>query len=104
MGVADHIRASVWYEDNGLEIEAFHHAAAAGEVDHAVRLIEGKGMPLYVRGALVPVLNWLESLPKTELDKRPALWLMYARALTTAGQTSGVEEKLQAAETALQGA
>jgi LuxR family maltose regulon positive regulatory protein len=30
--------------------------------------------------------------------------LTYARALTTAGQTSGVEEKLQAAETALQNA
>jgi LuxR family maltose regulon positive regulatory protein len=99
-----HIRASRWYEENGYEAEAFHHAAAAGEVDRAARLIEGKGVPLYHRGALVPVLNWLESLPKTELDKRPALWLMYARALTTAGQTSGVEEKLQAAETALQGA
>jgi len=99
-----HIRASRWYEENGYEAEAFHHAAAAGKVDRAARLVEGKGVPLYVRGALVPILNWLESLPKTELDKRPALWLMYARALTTAGQASGVEEKLQAAETALQGA
>ncbi len=99
-----HSRASRWYEEHGYEAEAFHHAAAAGEVDRAVRLIEGKGVPLYVRGALVPVLNWLESLPKAELDRRPALWLMYARALTTAGQTSGVEGKLLAAETALQGA
>ncbi|MHC1770171.1 MAG: LuxR C-terminal-related transcriptional regulator [Flexilinea sp.] len=98
-----HRRASQWYEDHGLKIEAFQHAAAAGEVDHAVRLIEGKGIPLYHRGALVPILNWLESLPKTELDKRPALWLMYARVLTSSGRASGVEEKLQAAETALQG-
>jgi LuxR family maltose regulon positive regulatory protein len=99
-----HIRASRWCEGHGLEIEAFQHAAAAGEVERAERLIEGKGIPLYHRGALVPILNWLESLPKTELDKRPALWLMYARALTSSGQASGVEEKLQAAETALQGA
>jgi LuxR family maltose regulon positive regulatory protein len=99
-----HIRASQWYEDHGLEIEAFQHAAAANDVERAERLMEGKGIPLYVRGALVPVLNWLASLSKTELDKRPALWLMYARALTTAGQASGVEEKLQAAEIALQGA
>jgi LuxR family maltose regulon positive regulatory protein len=105
MDVAElHSRASQWYEDHNLEIEAFQHAAAAGEVDRAVRLIEGKGIPLYHRGALVPILNWLESLPKTELDKRPALWLMYARSLTSSGQASGVEEKLQAAETALQGA
>jgi LuxR family maltose regulon positive regulatory protein len=98
-----HIRASQWYEDHNLDIEAFQHAAAAGEVDHAMRLIEGKGIPLYHRGALFPILNWLESLPKTELDKRPVLWLIYARALTSSGQASGVEEKLQAAETAMQG-
>ena len=99
-----HMRASQWHENHNLDIDAFQHAAAAGEVDHALRLIEGKGIPLYHRGALVPILNWLESLPKTELDKRPALWLIYARALTSSGQTRGVEEKLQAAETALQGA
>jgi len=105
MGVAElHSRASLWFEDHGLDIEAFQHAAAAGEIDRAVRLIEGKGIPLYHRGALVPLLNWLESLPKPELDKRPALWLMYARVLTSSGQASGVEEKLQGAETALQGA
>ncbi|GAP13581.1 ATP-dependent transcriptional regulator [Longilinea arvoryzae] len=105
MNVAElHSRASQWYEDHDLDIEAFQHAAAAGEVDHAVRLIEGKGIPLYHRGALVPILDWLESLPKPELDKRPALWLMYARVLTSSGQASGVEEKLQAAETALKDA
>src|SRR6266487_4135523 len=42
-----HSRASVWYEDHGLEIEAFHHAAAAHDVARAERLIEGEGMPLH---------------------------------------------------------
>ena len=58
-----HRRASQWYEDNGLEIEAFQHAAAANDVARAERLIEGAGMPLYFRGAGTLVLNWLESLP-----------------------------------------
>src|SRR6266487_162227 len=63
-GVAElHRRASQWYEDNGLEIEAFHHAVAANDVERAERLIEGKGMPLQFRGAMISVLNWLESLP-----------------------------------------
>ncbi len=97
-----HIRASRWYENGGYEAEAFHHAAAAGELDRALRLVEGKGLPLYVRGALVPVLKWLESLPEREFDKRPVLWVIYARALTAAGQPRSVEEKLQAAESALQ--
>lgn len=99
-----HIRASEWNEDNGLEFDAFHHAAAANDVERTSRLIQGKGMPLHVRGALVPVLNWLESLPTTVLDERPILWVMYAGALTTAGQTADVEQKLKAAEAALQGA
>lgn len=99
-----HMRASKWYEDNGMEIEAFHHAVAANDIDRAARLVEGKGMPLQFRGAVFPVLNWLKSLPKSILDARPTLWVMYASALSMSGQLGGVEEKLQAAESALQGA
>src|SRR5207244_5517256 len=98
-----HRRASVWYEDHGLEIEAFHHAANANDVARAERLIEGEGMPLQFRGAGAPVLNWLESLPKTALDTRPSLWVTYASTLLFGGQHTAVEQKLQAAEAALQG-
>src|SRR5205823_9362022 len=28
-----HIRASQWYEDNGLKIEAFHHSVAANDIE-----------------------------------------------------------------------
>jgi len=60
-------------------------------------------MPLQFRGAMISVLNWLESLPTTILDARPSLWVTYASALTMTGQPiSNVEEKLQAAEAALQ--
>ncbi|HEX9384722.1 MAG TPA: tetratricopeptide repeat protein [Anaerolineales bacterium] len=99
-----HIRASLWYEDNGLDIEAFHHAAAANDIERAEHLIEGEGMPLQFRGAGAPILNWLESLPKTALDARPSLWVTYASALMMTGQITAVEQKLQAAEAALQAA
>jgi LuxR family maltose regulon positive regulatory protein len=99
-----HKRASLWYEDNGLEIEAFQHAVAANDFEDAARLVEGEGMPLHLRGALAPVLNWLESLPTTVLDARPSLWVMYGSALLLAGQLTSVEQKLQAAEAALGGA
>jgi LuxR family maltose regulon positive regulatory protein len=108
-GVAEyHIRASRWYEDNGLEIEAFQHAAAANDIDRAERIIQGKGIPLHFRGAVTAILAWLASLPKTVLDARPSLCVRYATLSLVAGQTTGVEEKLQWAEvalaTALQGA
>ncbi len=99
-----HRRASAWYEANGLAVEAFHHAVAANDTGRAARLVAGQGMPLYLQGAAAPVLDWLAALPQTELDAQPALWVMWASALTMTGaQSSMVEEKLAAAEAALSG-
>jgi LuxR family transcriptional regulator, maltose regulon positive regulatory protein len=99
-----HSRASAWYENNGLEVEAFQHAAAANDVERAERIIEGKGIPLNSRGTATSILGWLASLPATVLDARPSLWVRYARLLMVTGQRTGVEEKLLAAEIALQNA
>jgi LuxR family maltose regulon positive regulatory protein len=97
-----HRRAGAWYEDNGYELEAFQHAAAAGDVDSAARLIAGNGMPLHFRGLAFPVLRWLEGLPAATLDERPTLWVTYASAATILGQPGAtVEAKLEAAEAAL---
>jgi LuxR family transcriptional regulator, maltose regulon positive regulatory protein len=96
-----HTHASQWYEDQGLEVEAFHHAAAANDIDRAERLIEGRGLPLQFRGASAPILNWLKSLPKMTLDTRPSLWVTYASTLLFGGQHTAVEQTLQAAEVAL---
>ena len=98
----DHIRASEWYEINGLMLEAFRHAAAANDVERAERLIESKEMPLHLRGVATAVLDWLASLPPTVLDAKPWLRVRSATLALMAGQTTGVEEKLQAAERALQ--
>lgn len=97
-----HKRASLWYEAHRLDAEAFHHAVASQDVDHAARLVEGEGMPLPFRGVIMPVLHWLDSLPQHELDARPALWVIYASTLLFANRVMGVEEKLQSAEAALQ--
>ena len=98
-----HSRASEWYENNGLDIEAFQHAAAANDVARASRLIESQGVPLQHRGAVTPVLNWLSAQPAEVLDARPSLWVTYASALNLSGQPTEAEQKLQAAEAALLG-
>jgi len=95
-----HIRACKWYEDNGLEIEAFRHAVAANDIEHAERLIDGKGLHLPFLG-VTDMLDWLESLPPSVLDVRPSLWVRSALSSLFAGITTGVEEKLQAAEDSL---
>jgi LuxR family maltose regulon positive regulatory protein len=105
MGVAElHSRASQWYEDNGLETEAFHHAAAANDIERAERLIIGGGIPQHSRAAVIAEFDWLDSLPRTVLDVRPWLWVRSATVALNAGRTTGVEEKLQAAEEALKDA
>ena len=81
---------------------AFQHAAAANDVERAERLIAGDGIPRHFRGAVTAILDWLGSLPKAVLDARPTLWWRYASLLLVNGQMTGVEEKLQAAEAALQ--
>ncbi len=96
-----HLRASRWYGDSGLEVEAFRHAAAAGDLDLAGRLIDGRGMPLHFRGAMAPVLHWLASLPAAAMKSRASLWVAYASALMMSGSPGRVEAKLRAAETAL---
>lgn len=95
------IRASEWFERQGLEIEAFHYAAAAHDIERAERLVNGGGSPLYVRGGVVPVLSWLRALPASEMDARPSLWVMFATALAIVGHLSQVEPTVRAAEAAM---
>ncbi len=101
---AHHVRASQWLEDHGLMLEAFQHAIVANDVERAERLIESKAMPTHLRSTVNVILEWLAALPKSVLDARPLLWVRRATLALMAGQTAGVEEKLQAAEAALQDA
>ncbi len=97
-----HARASAWFEEQGLELEAFHHAVAANDIDRAERLIQGTGAALYVRGGATPVLDWLGSLPPSVLNARPSLWVMFANVLSIVGQITRIEEKLKSAELAIE--
>lgn len=99
---AHHRRAAAWYEAAGLELDAFHHATAAHDIDHAIRLAEGKEAPLHFRGALPSVQQWLQTLSPEQMDARPVLWVLYGSILTMTGQpTPDVEKALCAAEAAL---
>ncbi len=97
-----HQRASQWYEDNSLDMEAFQHAAAANDIERAERLIAAEGLPVYSLTAATAILDWLDSLPRTVLDAGPSLWVRSATLSLMSGRTTGVEKKLQAAERAMQ--
>ncbi len=96
-----HIRASMWFEHNELELEAFEHAAAANDIERAERLIEGKRVPLQFQGALLPIMRWLQALPTSVLNQHPSLWVTSASIWLATGQVNGIEQRLQAAEQAI---
>ncbi|MBI4670994.1 MAG: LuxR family transcriptional regulator, partial [Chloroflexi bacterium] len=103
-GVAEfHQHASAWYEKNDLMFEAFQHAAAANDVERAERLLESGRMPFHFPGAVRTILDWLSTLPQATLDAHPVLGVRSGSLLLVIGITTGVEEKLDAAENALQG-
>ncbi|MDH5655379.1 MAG: LuxR C-terminal-related transcriptional regulator [Spirochaetia bacterium] len=97
-----HIAASQWYETNGYELDAFFHAAESKDIPRAAKILAGGGIPLHLRGGLQLSLDWFASLSTDTLNQNPILWILYSGALTTAGKTTHLEEKLNAAESAVE--
>lgn len=98
-----HIRASIWYEKNGYEIDAFQHATIANDIDRAERLMDGEWMPLHLRGIVAPVFNWLNQLPTDVLNTRPLLRVTYASTLLVMGKENRAEQELETIEKILEG-
>lgn len=98
-----HARASLWFEKNDFIVEAFRHAAAAGDFARAEALVEDRRMPSHARGVMMEVIEWLTALPEPVKNARPSLWVKSATFALLAGLTKGVEERLKAAEMALRG-
>jgi LuxR family maltose regulon positive regulatory protein len=93
-----HLRASEWYEQNALGIEAVRHALSAGDHERAARLMEqGIGQTWY-RGEVVTLLGWLQRLPEEAMRRRPLLLVWYAATLMLVGRLDGVESLLKEAE------
>lgn len=97
-----HTRASQWYEANGDPLAAFQHAAAAGDVARALRLVAGDGIPLHFRGEPRPVLDWFATLPPAAFAAYPAARVLRASAwMITGTEIHRIEPALQAAEAQL---
>lgn len=97
-----HLAASHWFLQDGLEIEAFEHAAAAEDYELALRIIGSGIMPLQFRGGVFPIMSWLATLPPDVLNRYPELWVNWASSLLVVGRVDGVADKADAAERALQ--
>ena len=97
-----HCSAATWYAKRGLADDAIRHAAAAGEMTWAARLIEQHFDELfYLRGEGATVQRWLSALPDDLVRSRPRLLLAQAQlAAATGGRVEAAEQLLDAAERA----
>ena len=80
-----HLRASAWYEANGLLPEAVSHAFAADDVDRVATMLEGNALSLIGYKHLKTSLGWLEALPSEVVYARPWLCIAYAWTLAYTG-------------------
>ena len=75
-----HLRASAWFEREGLVVEAMDHALAASDFERAANLIERYYKETVWFGEFGLISKWLEALPKILVRTRPFLCLIYGSA------------------------
>jgi LuxR family transcriptional regulator, maltose regulon positive regulatory protein len=93
-----HRRASSWYEQQDLIVEAVHHALLSPEVESSIRLIEQHTHSLALRGQVQTALHWLHAFPDGLVRTHPHLCFSYALLLMFSGQLAEALLRLQDAE------
>jgi ATP/maltotriose-dependent transcriptional regulator MalT len=98
-----HRRASSWYEQHDMVIEAVQHALAAPDAEMAARLIEQHALSVAGRGQTQTVLGWLNALPDALVRACPSLCIAHAVLLMLFSQQGeAAEARLQEAERLIQ--
>ena len=98
-----HQRASAWYEQNGLQPDAIHHALAARDFEYAAGLIEKTYPAMDASFQSAAWLRWVRKLPDEVVRARPVLSFDYARALMDSGEFEAAMSWLQETEQRLEG-
>jgi LuxR family maltose regulon positive regulatory protein len=93
-----HRRASQWYQNEGWVDDAIHHALAAGDMEGAVRLVDGVAADFVVRRESYKLVKFVEQLPSDLCQGYPMLYLWHAWALFMIGQLDRVEPVLTGVE------
>ena len=92
-----HLRASRWYEAQGMLAEALDHALAAGEVERVAKIVSSNVLILTEGDGVRSILQNIDALPPGQLSAQP--WLGIARAWALgAGQVQNAHRILDAVE------
>jgi LuxR family maltose regulon positive regulatory protein len=93
-----HLRASHWYEANGMMDEAIEHALAGGDTTQAARLLCDSAEVYIFNAEIDKVIQWANRLPAEVRCKCPRLCIYHAWALQFEYQLEAAESALALAE------
>ena len=93
-----HLRAAAWHGQNGLILEAIHHASLASDDELVERLIEQHYLEMMNRGEMSWVRSWMGSLSKELVYRRPWLCLYEASDHSWFGELEEANRLLDEAE------
>jgi len=96
-----HHRASRWFEQHGMFVEAVSHALSASAFEEAARLIEQYAWTFVLGNQKRTVYEQLHTLPETLILAHPSLRLLYASALMYTRHLAEAPTHLQAIEQGL---
>ena len=83
-----HKRAATWLEANGMSEDAIKHAQAAGDTDHAARLVLDQIQPVWASGRVDTVLRWMTWFEREgALERSPAIALHGALIFALLGRS-----------------
>ncbi len=91
-----HLRASRWYEQNELQMEAIEHALSGKDFERAADLIEQQAEAIWERGEHAKLLRWTNKIPKEILFTKPNLAIFLAWVQLETGEVHEAEMSLQA--------
>jgi LuxR family maltose regulon positive regulatory protein len=93
-----HQRAARWYEQNGLTLEAIHHASLTSKPEWVEHLIEQNYMEIGQRREFSSLRFWRGKLSKEMVFRRPRLCIHEAMSCSWFGKLDEADELLAQAE------
>ncbi|MBV7334853.1 AAA family ATPase [Chloroflexi bacterium TSY] len=93
-----HLRASLWYEQEGSLNAAIDHALVGQDFSRAAALIESVAIPMTHSAEIYTLNRWLEALPHQLVLQRPQLALAYTLVLSTTNRFNEFDVYVQAIE------
>jgi LuxR family maltose regulon positive regulatory protein len=96
-----HRRASAWYQQQGLIVEAIQHLLEVPDLEGVADLVEQHAVSVSGWGQAHMVLGWLRNLPEALVRTRPFLCIIHALILAATKQLQVAEARLRDAERAI---